>query len=356
MEKIELLGTGLGEMEGILVNMGEPAYRGRQVYQWIYRKAVGSFKEMTDLPHTLRTCLEQRTSISLPSVIKERSSRDGTRKFLLGLGDGQEIECVAIPQETGISSRYTLCISTQVGCPLACSFCATGRLGFRRNLQAGEIAGQVLTARRELNRDMETPDPDRIGNIVYMGMGEPLLNYNEVIKSVYILNESRGLNIGQRHITISTAGEVGGIERLAREKMQITLAVSLHACDDELRSRLMPINRKYPLAVLMKAVNNYIITSGRRVTFEYILLEGLNDRRQDAEKMADLVGTMLANINLIPYNGVEASPYRRPSAARVDKFCRWLAEKGLKVTVRQERGADIEAACGQLRAHRENTR
>ncbi|HWP96215.1 MAG TPA: 23S rRNA (adenine(2503)-C(2))-methyltransferase RlmN [Syntrophomonadaceae bacterium] len=355
MDKVELLGKGVSEIEEFMSEMGEPRYRGRQVHKWINQKTASSFAEMTDLSQTLRKRLEEVASLSLPVILKQRTSLDGTRKYLLQLFDGQEIECVAIPQGGHHSSRHTLCISTQVGCPLGCRFCATGKLGFRRNLKAYEIAGQVLAVRRELEREAGETGQDRIGNVVYMGMGEPLLNYNEVIKSVYILNDPQGLNIGQRHITLSTAGDVTGIERLAREMMQVTLAVSLHACDDELRSRLMPINRKYPLAMLMGAVKGYVARTGRRVTFEYILLAGINDRRQDAENMAGLIGSLLANINLIPYNGVEDLPYCQPEAARVELFCRWLQKNGLNATVRQERGADIEAACGQLRAAREIT-
>lgn len=347
MEKTELLGLGVPELELFLSGIGQPAYRGRQIYKWIYQKHTASFAEMSDLPRELRANLEAGALVSIPRLLKHRISRDGTHKLLLELKDHRQLECVIIPQGEAVEGKYTLCLSTQVGCPLACEFCATGRAGFERQLSSGEIAGQLLRARRELDQGSE-----RISNVVYMGMGEPMLNYDQVIKSIYILNEPRGINIGQRHITISTAGEVKGIERLAREELQITLAISLHACDDQLRSRLMPINRKYPLARLIKAVQFFISRTGRRVTFEYILLAGINDRREDASNMVKLLRPLLANINLIPYNEVDGLLFRKPAPEKMRRFAGWLEQEGLTVTIRQEKGADIEAACGQLKCGR----
>lgn len=338
------------ELEEYVESIGEPAYRGRQIYKWIYRKNTTSFYDMSDLPRDLRVRLDSMARVSAPRFLKQRVSSDGTRKFLLELNDKKRIESVAIPQGDLRLDKYTLCISTQVGCPMACAFCATGKGGFQRHLQAFEIAGQVLSANRELAERLKSSETQKVGNVVYMGMGEPMLNYDQVIKSVYVLNNPQGINIGQRHITISTAGEAAGIERLGREKLQITLAVSLHACDDELRSRLMPINRKYPLQRLIKAVDMYIGLTGRRVTFEYVLLAGINDRRQDAENMVRLLKPLLANVNLIPYNEVGGLPYLKPENDVIYRFQRILEQGGLVATVRQEMGADIEAACGQLKA------
>ncbi len=353
MKKVELLGKDIHELENLLSSMGESSFRGRQIYKWIYIKRVHSFAAMSDLPGGLRDKLMSTACISIPEILQTRVSRDGTRKYLMKLGDGNTVESVVIPQEPDFKSKYTICISTQVGCPLGCDFCATGKCGFIRNLKSFEIVGQVLIANRELGMYPPGGQPGRISNVVYMGMGEPMLNYDEVIKSLYVLIDPRGINIGQRHITISTSGDVRGIKRLGKEKLQATLAVSLHACDNDLRSRLMPINRKYPLEKLMAAVKNYIEVTGRRVTFEYILLAGVNDRRQDASNMIRLLGPLLANVNLIPYNEVVGLPYRKPEASKVEQFLSWLKAGRLNVTIRQEKGADIEAACGQLRGQTE---
>lgn len=350
--KTELLGMSIKELEDFMVSIGEPRFRGRQVHKWIYQKDEDSFYQMSDLPKTLRSHLDEIALISFPRVLKQRVSRDGTRKYLLEFNDKKKVETVLIPQRSERDTRYSLCLSTQVGCPIGCAFCATGQGGFQRNLTAGEIVGEFLSSRRELKKKVKKADDNIISNVVYMGMGEPMLNYDEVIKSVYILNDHKGINLGQRSITISTAGEVKGIERLAREDLQVTLAVSLHACDDELRNQLVPINRKYPLASLMKAVEFYISCTNRRVTFEYVMLDGVNISRKDADNMIKLVRPLLANINLISYNEVEGLPYKKPEKEKVMQFYDWLLEAGLNVTIREEKGADIEAACGQLRARR----
>jgi 23S rRNA (adenine2503-C2)-methyltransferase len=255
-----------------------------------------------------------------------------------------------IPHSQAKDSKYTLCISTQVGCPIGCSFCATGQSGFQRNMEYYEIIGQVLGSSRDLKKKLKNPDENLISNIVYMGMGEPFLNYEATIKSIKMLNHPKGINIGQRHITVSTSGEVKGILRFAKEMMQVTLAVSLHACNDQLRNTLVPINRKYPLKDLMEAIEKYITISGRRVTFEYIMLDGINISRQDADDMIKLVKPLLANINLIPYNEIIDLPYKKPAPSNVQKFFNWLKDGGLNVVIREEKGADILAACGQLRA------
>ncbi|MGE5391062.1 MAG: 23S rRNA (adenine(2503)-C(2))-methyltransferase RlmN [Deltaproteobacteria bacterium] len=350
-ELTELLGMDIVGLEEYMASLGQSAYRGRQIHKWIYTRDVSSFYDMSDIPKELRRHLDSTAVISIPRVLKQRVSKDRTRKYLLELADKKRVETVLIPQSDDKNTRYTLCISTQVGCPVGCSFCATGHSGFQRNLKHYEIVGQVLGSRRELLKKVKPADNGPlITNLVYMGMGEPLLNYDEVLRSIQIINDHKGINIGQRHITISTAGEARGIECLAREKLQVTLAVSLHACDNALRDQLVPMNRKYPLERLMRAVEFYSRENGRRVTFEYILLDGVNMRRQDANNMISILKPLLANVNLIPYNEVVGLPYKHPERAKTEQFCRWLQDGGLNATIREEHGADIEAACGQLRA------
>lgn len=353
LTKVELLGMNQSALEDFVSSIAEPNYRARQLYKWIYQKQTASFYEMSDLPKELRIKLDEIAQISIPRVLKQRVSHDRTRKFLLEMNDKKKVETVIIPQSHDKDTNYTVCISTQVGCPIGCVFCATGVGGFQRNLRAYEIIGQVLGSRRELARRLKKTDQDIISNVVYMGMGEPLLNYDEMIKSVYMINEHKGINIGQRHITISTAGEVAGIKRLMHEDLQLTLAISLHACDNQLRNELVPLNRKYPLEMLLDAVQEYTVQSNRRVTFEYVLLDEVNMRKQDAEAMIKLLNPILANVNLIPYNEVNGLDYKRPSNARINQFYKWLVAGGLNVTLREERGVDIEAACGQLAAKRD---
>jgi len=350
--KTELLGMDLKELETYLQSLGEPRFRANQIHAWIYRKAVSSFYDMSDLPKELRNQLDTAAQISIPRVLKQRVSADGTRKFLFEMTDKKKIETVVIPQSRDKDTRFSLCISTQVGCPLGCLFCATGQSGFQRSLQAYEMVGQVLGSRREMARKLKTED-ELITNVVYMGMGEPMLNYDEMISSIHSLNDHKGINIGQRHITISTAGEAQGIIRLAEEDLQVTLAISLHAANDSLRDRLIPLNRKYPLKKLLEAVHYYTQHTNRRVTFEYILLDDVNMGAGDAQALIKLIKPLLANINLIPYNEVSGLEFKKPSAAKIRHFYHLLAEAGLNVTLREERGGDIEAACGQLSSKRE---
>ncbi len=348
--KDELLGKSMEEIQEYLLEMGEPAFRGRQLFKWIYSKEINSFYDMSDLPGELRKNLDLRARISIPRVLKQRVAGDGTRKYLLELRDKKRVETVIIPQGPEKDRRYTLCISTQVGCPVGCSFCATGQAGFQRNMDSYEIIGQVLGSKRELKRKLKTNAENIISNVVFMGMGEPFLNYEQVIKSIRMINHPKGLNIGQRHITVSTSGEVSGIKRLAHEDLQVTLAVSLHACDDELRNQLLPLNRKYPLHDLLDAVEYYIAETNRRVTFEYVMLDEVNISRRDADNLISLVKPLLANVNLIPYNEVVGLSFKKPSSAKIQQFCNYLLESGLNVSVREEKGADIMAACGQLKA------
>lgn len=348
--KYELLGKSMEELQDYMMELGEPAFRGRQLFKWIYSKEINSFYDMSDLPRDLRKSLDSIARISIPRVLKQRVSADGTRKYLFELGDKKKIETVLIPQSEEKDRRYTLCVSTQVGCPIGCSFCATGQAGFQRNMDYYEIIGQVLGSKRELKRKLKTDEENIISNVVYMGMGEPFLNYDEMIKSIQMLNHPKGLNIGQRHITVSTSGEVNGIRRLAHEPMQVTLAVSLHAGDDQLRNQLVPLNRKYPLGALKDAIEYYISQTNRRVTFEYVMLDEVNISRRDAENIIKLVNPLLANVNLIPYNEVVGLNFKKPPKAKIQLFSSWLMEAGINVTVRDEKGADIMAACGQLRS------
>ncbi|MGI5879738.1 MAG: 23S rRNA (adenine(2503)-C(2))-methyltransferase RlmN [Syntrophomonadaceae bacterium] len=346
--KKQLLGLSLNELQDYITELGQPAFRARQIYKWIYEKQTASFYEMSDISRKFRQQLDEIAVVSIPRVLKQKVSSDGTRKFLMELDDKKKIETVVIPQSTEKNTRYSLCISTQVGCPVGCQFCATGSSGFQRSLEAYEMIGQFLGSKRELMKRLKQNDENIISNVVYMGMGEPFFNYDQVMSSIRVLIDPQGVNLGQRHITVSTAGEASGIERLAREDLQVTLAISLHACNDELRDKLIPLNRKYPLKKLMQAVSEYIEITNRRVTFEYIMLNEINIGKQDAQQLIKIVKPLLANVNLIPYNEVETLPFKKPSGYDVRQFYQWLVDGGLNVTIREEHGNDIEAACGQL--------
>ncbi|MEA1962518.1 MAG: 23S rRNA (adenine(2503)-C(2))-methyltransferase RlmN [Bacillota bacterium] len=353
LNRTELLGRSIDELENFMESIGEKKFRARQIHKWIYQKETHSFYDMTDLPKDLRAKLDEKVVVSIPRVLKQRVSMDGTRKYLMELRDRKRIETVVIPQSKEKDTNYSLCISTQVGCPVGCRFCATGASGFQRNLQAMEIAGQVLSSRRELAKKVKTIDGPLINSVVYMGMGEPLLNYDETLKSIYMLNDYQGMNIGQRHLTVSTSGEAKGIHKLAKEDLQITLAISLHATENDLRDELIPMNKKYPLEVLMDAVESYAGMTNRRVTFEYIMLDDVNISTSDAKRMIKMIKPLLANVNLIPYNEVEGLPFKKPSQTSIRAFYNKLVDGGLNVTLREEHGSDIEAACGQLAANKE---
>lgn len=340
------------QLEDFAASLNEPRFRGRQIYRWIYKKGQGSFYEMSDIPKELRAKLDETASISMPRVVKSRVSKDGTRKFLLELADHKRIETVAIPQGWKKRKSYTLCLSTQVGCALGCTFCATGLSGFARNLSAGEIVGQLLVAEKEIEkREKINNDNDNraVANLVFMGMGEPLLNYDALISAIRLINDERGINIGQRHMTVSTAGIVPYIQRLAKEKLQVTLAISLHATTDEVRRKLMPVAGRYSIKEILEAAHYYFEQTGRRVTFEYLLLDGVNTEPEDARRLAEMVKPLGANVNLIPYNYVDNSNFQRPNQYVVARFLSILEAQGVNVTLREEMGADIEAACGQLR-------
>jgi len=325
-----------------------PPYRARQVAEWVFRRHAASFAEMTTLPSGLRDALEQAFTCRTVYPAVARVADDGeTVKYLFRLHDGQTIETVAMHYRRSSRSleRTTLCLSSQVGCPIGCAFCATGLSGFARNLEAAEIVDQVLAAAEDLE-----PRGWRPTHLVFMGMGEPLNNYAAVMQAVRILTQPDRFDLSPRRITISTIGLVPGLERLAREGLPLGLAISLHASDDVLRSRLIPVNRRYPLSAVVPAARAYAERTGRRVTYEYVVLAGENDTPAHADQMATLLPRRLSHVNLIPMNPVPGAPFRAPTPPRLRGFARRLRSAGLTVTIRQTRGLDIDAACGQLRA------
>ncbi|HWP57771.1 MAG TPA: 23S rRNA (adenine(2503)-C(2))-methyltransferase RlmN [Candidatus Acidoferrales bacterium] len=332
-------------LEAWLAQRSEPSYRAGQIKQWLYQKGATAFSEMTNLPSALRAALEDAFTVSRLRVVRADRSADGTVKFLFGLADASNIESVLIPEE----NRRTLCVSTQVGCGLGCSFCATARLGLKRNLKASEIVDQFLEARRA------TPGEGRITHIVLMGMGEPLANYAQTLRALQIMTDaSTGLAISPRRITLSTVGLVPQIKKIM-EETSVNLAVSLHATTDELRSQMMPVNRKYPLAELLDCCRSLPLPKRRRITFEYVLLRGVNDTPADARRLSQLLNGIRCKINLIPFNPHPGSPYARPTWEEITAFQQALIDRGHQVNVRLPRGDDIRAACGQLQgefAHR----
>lgn len=338
---VDWLGLLPAELEGLLAGMGEPAYRGRQIFAWLHGRQVTDFAQMTDLPKALRQRLAAAGGPAVPALRRlQVDPVDGTRKYLLELADGQLIETVLMRHRYGLS----LCVSTQVGCRMGCRFCASTIGGLVRNLAAGEMAGQLLVANRDL-----APRGERVSHVVLMGIGEPLENYEAAVRFIRLAHEPRGAGIGYRHITVSTSGLVPGIRRLAREGLPVTLAVSLHAPNDDIRSYLMPVNRRWPIAEVLDACREYVELTGRRVTFEYVLLEDVNDRPEHARELAERVGGLLCHVNLIPWNPVSERPFRAPGPERVRAFYEELASRGVPVTVRRELGQRIDAACGQLR-------
>ncbi|MBN2408187.1 MAG: 23S rRNA (adenine(2503)-C(2))-methyltransferase RlmN [Candidatus Aminicenantes bacterium] len=330
----------LDELRTELEGWGEPAYRAMQIFEWIYKKGARSFDAMTDLPKSLREELEDHFRLSSLELAEGLRSADGTQKYLFRLADGAFIETVLIPSGT----RRTLCLSTQVGCKFGCVFCASGREGFKRNLSSSEIVGQILFRSDASNV--------RLSNFVLMGMGEPLDNFENVVRAVRIMNAREGLDIGARRITISTVGIVPAVKELARLGLQVNLSLSLHATTEALRSRLLPVNRKYPLAEVVRASAEYAGATGRMITVEYILISRLNDTAADAGRLAAIAKRLRAKINLIPYSPGCGPEWEASSRDRTDAFLRCLQEKGVSVTVRLSKGADIRAACGQLAGKR----
>nr|HET6900996.1 23S rRNA (adenine(2503)-C(2))-methyltransferase RlmN [Ktedonobacteraceae bacterium] len=363
--KTDLLALTLPQLRAWIVEHGEAAFRAKQLYNWLYQRLSTDFAQMSNLPQSLRELLAREASIGPMIVRSELHSKDDrTRKILLELADGKLIESVLMlyPPYGENSARATVCVSTQAGCAFGCTFCATGQMGFDRHLSAGEIVAQVLFFARELRSAPWTAAGlpgstpiDHITNIVLMGMGEPLHNYNNVLQALRILNSAEGFNLGARHMTVSTVGLVPAIRKLSHEPLQVNLAISLHAPTDELRSQTMPINRKYPVQELIAACKDYIAATRRQVTFEYVLLAGVNDTAEYAHRLGELLAPLkqFAHVNCIPVNATSAS-YRTPGPEAIRAFRAFLFEHGISNSVRAERGDDIAAACGQLRTRFEN--
>lgn len=338
-----LLGYDRQAMEEYFLGLGEKSFRAAQVMKWIHQVGVSDFAEMTNLSKTLRASLSESAEIRLPEIISDNLSQDGTRKWLLKVPGKSAIEMVFIPEE----SRGTLCVSSQVGCTLNCSFCATGKQGYNRDLTTAEIIGQVWLAKHLLAEQYQT-DQRIVSNVVMMGMGEPLMNFDNVVSAMKIMQDDFCFGLSKRRITLSTAGVVPKIDAL-KQACPVSLAVSLHAPNDALRNELVPLNKKYPIKQLMDACNRYVADSGRaRITFEYVMLEGVNDELQHAHELAQLMQTVPGKVNLIPFNTFEGIDYKRSSNSRINRFRDILHNNGVIVTVRKTRGDDIEAACGQL--------
>lgn len=338
-----------GELEAMLSGLGEKPFRARQIQEWVFEKRAESFDAMRNLPKPLRTALAERFTLRTMSFGKVEGSEDTTQKYLFKLHDGRFIETVLIPASPALdgsrSDRRTLCVSTQVGCAYGCAFCASGLGGFTRNLTAGEIVEQIV--------QVEKLARARVDNLVFMGMGEPLANLREVLRAIQILNAEWGVGIGARHITVSTSGLAPQIRELAEFPLQIRLAISLHGASDEVRDRIMPVNRKWPLRELYLALEDWIARKKQQLTFEFILIEGVNDSREQARLLGRMARALGAKVNLIPYNAVEGLPWRRPDEARQAAFRDEVALCGVAVTLRREKGHDIAAACGQLRLKQE---
>lgn len=327
----------LDELQEELINMGEKKFRAEQIFKWIYKEKVKSFDEMTNLSIELREKLKENYTMCNYNILKKQESKDGTKKYLFDVLDGNAIETVLMQYHHG----KTVCVSSQIGCKMGCKFCASTGIQFVRNLTAGEIVEQILAVEQDIN--------DKISNIVFMGIGEPLDNYNNVIKAIKIMNNPKGLEIGTRHISISTSGLVPLIYDLANEKIQCTLSISLHATTDEKRSSMMPVNNRYNIEELMKACKDYIKITNKRISFEYALAKDNNDNLEDAQRLVDLLKGMLCHVNLIPINKIENGKFSKSTNENILKFRDFLNEHGIVATVRRELGSDIDAACGQLR-------
>jgi 23S rRNA (adenine2503-C2)-methyltransferase len=351
-------GMTAAELESLVESLGEPGYRGKQLQHWIYRGLAFSFDEMTDLPAAFRQRLAAETRLYSLRPAYEASGQDGTVKVLFKLTDGLTIESALMSyREEGSERRNTVCVSTQAGCAIGCPFCATGQQGFRRNLTPGEIIDQVLYFARHLQKkarkdgkNTSEKTSSRPTNIVFMGMGEPLANYSALLDAIELLNAPEGFGLGARSMVVSTAGLVPQIGRLSREKYQVGLAVSLHASDNKLRDRLVPVNRKYPLEQLIPACREYCRATGRRLSFEYVLLHNINDSTAQAQALAGLLRGLNCHVNLIPANDTGDRSFRAPSRGVVMAFERELRQCGINATLRQPRGQDINAGCGQLRS------
>lgn len=336
---VQLLGLDLPALQEFFRGIGESPFRAAQVMQWVYKKGVLDLAAMTDLSRGLRHTLAERAALDLPEVVATRVSADGTRKLLLRLEDGEQVETVLIPDE----GRLTQCVSSQAGCAMGCAFCRTGTLGLTRNLTAAEIVGQVVLG--------QTLAGDRVSNVVFMGMGEPLHNLEAVVRAVRVLSSDHGLNITRRRLTVSTCGLVDALARVPADLLP-SLAISLNATTDEVRDRIMPVNRRYPIARLLAALKDLPLPPRARYTVEYVLLGGVNDSPADARRLVRLLSEIRCKVNLIAYNPHPDSPFRAPEPEAVAAFQGHLLEKNFTAVLRKSRGQDIEAACGQLRAER----
>lgn len=332
---INIRDLNLEELETELLNMGEKKYRAKQIFAWLYR-GIETFDEMTDLSKELIENLKEKFYLQNLEVANFQKSKDGTVKFLFRLKDGHAIESVMMKYKYG----NTACVSNQIGCKMGCNFCASAKIGFVRNLTAGEIVSQIL--------EIEKQTGEKISNVVFMGIGEPLDNYDNVMKAIRLINDPKGLNIGARHISISTCGLIYNIRRLAEENMQCNLCISLHSSRDDVRTSMMPINKAYSIAEVIEACKYYIEKTNRRVTFEYALVDGVNDSKDDALHLAKLLKGILCHVNLIPINKIKDGIYEKSSTEKILAFRDLLNEKGIVATVRRELGSDISAACGQL--------
>ena len=334
----DIMSMTYGELAEVFSGKGLPGFRAKQVYQWLHCRLAASYDEMTDLPKALREQLAEEYPLNICTVAKKQvSAADGTVKFLYALHDGDYIESVVMKYKYG----YTVCVSSQVGCKMGCAFCASTLGGFKRSLTAGEILSQVYTAQRELG--------ERVSHIVLMGMGEPLDNFDNVMRFIELVTDEKGLNLSMRNISLSTCGVVPKIEELMKKKLQLTLSISLHAADSGLRSKIMPINKKYDVDELLAVCRRYAAETSRRISFEYSMLAGVNDSDECARLLASKLRGMLCHVNLIPVNEVEASPFKPSSPERIERFTEILAGSGITATVRRKLGSDIEASCGQLR-------
>lgn len=327
----------LEELKEELKLIGEKPYRAEQIFKWIYEEGVTSFEEMTNLSLELREKLKDIFNFHNYKIVKKQVSKDGTKKYLFDVLDGNMIETVLMEYHHG----RTLCVSSQIGCKMGCKFCASTGINFIRNLTAGEIVEQVLAVQRD--------EKIKISNVVFMGIGEPLNNYNNVVNAIRIINNPKGINIGARHISVSTSGLVPAIYRLADENIQCTLSISLHATTNEKRSSMMPVNNAFPIEELLQACKDYIAKTNRRISFEYALAKDNNDNLEDAKELVHLLRGMICHVNLIPINKIENGAYTKSSNENIIKFRDYLNDHGIVATIRRELGSDIDAACGQLR-------
>ncbi len=344
--KTDLAGLELKELEDFVQGLGHKKFHARQIYHWIWKRGVTAVEEMTNLSRELRAALAEKAVVSLPEVVQHQVSEDGTQKFVLRLADGKQIESVFIPD----TPKQTFCVSTQVGCAMGCAFCLTGKMGLLRHLSAAEIAGQVRLLARSLDL------LDKSFNIVLMGMGEPLQNYDNTMKALRMLNEKEGLDMHPKRVTLSTVGLVPQMDRLAQEDLMPNLAVSLHAASEEQRAAIVPPSKKYSMQDVIDACKRFPLSKRRRIMFEYVMLAGINDSDEDARRLVKVLSGVKAKVNLLPLNEAPGIPFQRPSDARINAFAKVLAGKGLMVSVRKSRGRDIRAACGQLIVEGQSTK